>query len=54
MSVSGYIRIYRAVYGPENKGGFGLEEKTKEVCGLGRLNNGGMCDRSALIDPPKA
>ena len=42
MSVFGYIRIYLAVYGPENKGGFGLEEKTKEVCGLGRTNYAGL------------
>ena len=27
VSVCGYIRIYLAVYGPENKGGFGLEKK---------------------------
>ena len=30
MSVCGYIRIHLAVYGPENTGGFSLEEKTKE------------------------
>ena len=42
MSVCGYIRIYLAVYGPENKGGFGLEGKKKAVCGVGRTNYGGL------------
>ena len=39
MSACGYLRIYLAVYhvyGPGNKGGFGLEEKMKAVCGLRR------------------
>ena len=42
MSVCGYIRIYLGVYGPENNGGFGLEEKTKEVCSIARTNYGGF------------
>ena len=46
MSVWGYVRIYLAIYGPEIQGGFGLEEKTKEVCGLGRTTMAvcGKCD----------
>ena len=37
-----YNRIYLAAYGPENKGGFGLEKRTKTVCGLGRTNYGSL------------
>ena len=55
MSVCGYICIYLVVYGPETKGGFGLEEKsqkTKAVCGLGRTNYGGLRNvRPPIIDP---
>ena len=52
MSVCGYIRIYLAVYSLENKGGFGLEEKTKAVCGLGRTNYDGLRNvRLPIIDP---
>ena len=55
MSVGGYIRICLAVYGPEIIGGFGLEEKTKAVCGLGRTNYGGLRNvRPPIIDPPKS
>ena len=52
MLVCGYIRIYLVVYGPEIIGGFGLEKKTKAVCGLERTNYG--CLRNArppIIDP---
>ena len=38
MSVCGYIRIYLAVYGPENKGASGREEK-KNVCRLRSRKN---------------
>ena len=52
MSVSGYIRIYLAVYVPEDKGGFGLEEKTKAICGLGKTNYGSLWNvRPPIIDP---
>ena len=55
MSVCGYIRIYLAVYGPGIIGGFSLEEKsqiTKEVCGLGKTNYGGLRNvRPPIIDP---
>ena len=52
MSVGGYILIYLAVYGPETKGGFGLEGKTKAVCGVGRTNYGGLRNvRPPIIDP---
>ena len=56
MGVCGYIRIYLAVYGPEIIGSFGLEgksQKTKAVCGLGRINYGGLRNvRPPIIDPP--
>ena len=44
--------IYLAVYGPETKGGFGLEEKTKAVCSLGRKTGyGGLRNvRPPVID----
>ena len=38
----GTVRIYLAVYGPKIIGGFGLEEITKAVCGLGRTNYGSL------------
>ena len=51
VSVCGYIPIYLAVYGPETKGSFGLEEKTKEVSGVRRTNFGGLWNvRSPIID----
>ena len=33
-----FIRICRVVHGPEKKGGFGLEKKTKAGCDLERAN----------------
>ena len=54
MSFGAYIRIYLAVYGPEIIGDFGLEEnsqKTKALCGLGRINYGGLWNvRPPIID----
>ena len=36
-----------------HKGGFGLKEKTKAVCGLGRIKLGGLRNvRPPIIDPP--
>ena len=52
MPVCGYIHTYQAIYGPENKGSFCLEEKTKAVCILGRINYGGLWNvRPPIIDP---
>ena len=46
-----YIHIYLAVYGPENQGGFSLDEK-QVVCGLGRTNFGGLWNvQCPIIDP---
>ena len=56
MSVSEYIRIYLAVYGPEIIGGFGLEEKsqkTKAVFGLGRTKYGGLRNERPTIKAKK-
>ena len=52
MSVCGYIRLYLAVVSPENKGSFGLEEKMKSVCALGKTNYSGLRNvRPPIIDP---
>lgn len=40
------------VYGPEIIGDFGLEEKTKAVCWLGRTNYGGLWNVHPLIIDP--
>ena len=52
MSVCGYIRIYLPAYGSEDKGGFGLEDKTKAFSCLRRTNYGGLRNvRPPIIDP---
>ena len=49
------VGFYRAVYGPEIIGAFGLEDKkreTKVVCSLGRTNYGGLRNvQPPIIDP---
>ena len=43
------------VDGPESKGGFNLEEKTKEVCGVRRTNYGGLWNvRPPITDPHRS
>ena len=44
MSVCGYICIYLAVYGPENKGDFGLEKRKRKPFAEQNL-------RPPIIDP---
>ena len=52
MSVCGYIGIYLAVYCPETKGGFGLEEKVKVFCSLGRTKCGVLRNvLPPIVDP---